>query len=144
MRFIVAAVSLLFLGLQVSANDPPTGLKIERRQVPPGCDDGETAQAGDFIKVHYTGRLLSGKEFDSSRNRGVPFDLTLGRSQVIKGWDEGLIGMCVGEHRTLTIPPDMGYGARGAGNAIPPNSHLEFDVEMINIIPGSGRKKTEL
>jgi len=94
--------------------------------------------------VHYTGKLLSGKEFDSSRNRGVPFDLTLGRGQVIKGWDEGLIGMCVGEQRTLTIPPDMGYGARGAGNAIPPNAHLVFDVEMINIIPGSGRKKTEL
>lgn len=80
------------------------------------------------------GTLQDGTEFDSSYNRGKPFSFTLGARQVIKGWDQGLLGMCEGERRTLTIPPELGYGASGAGGGkIPPNSVLIFDVEMMKI-----------
>lgn len=94
---------------------------------------GAEAKAGDRITVHYTGTLDDGTKFDSSRDRGQPFSFTLGRGQVIPGWDQGLVGMKAGGHRKLTIPPEEGYGARGAGGVIPPNATLEFDVEMIRI-----------
>jgi FKBP-type peptidyl-prolyl cis-trans isomerase len=94
---------------------------------------GAEAKAGDRVTVHYTGTLTDGTKFDSSRDRGQPFSFTLGRGQVIAGWDQGLIGMKTGGQRTLSIPPEEGYGARGAGNVIPPNATLEFDVEMIQI-----------
>ncbi len=94
---------------------------------------GAEAKAGDRVTVHYTGTLSDGSKFDSSRDRGQPFSFTLGRGQVIAGWDQGLIGMKTGGQRTLSIPPEEGYGARGAGNVIPPNATLEFDVEMIRI-----------
>ncbi|HEY2156012.1 MAG TPA: FKBP-type peptidyl-prolyl cis-trans isomerase [Isosphaeraceae bacterium] len=94
---------------------------------------GAEAKAGDRVTVHYTGTLSDGTKFDSSRDRGEPFSFTLGRGQVIAGWDQGLIGMKTGGQRTLSIPPEDGYGARGAGNVIPPNATLEFDVEMIGI-----------
>ncbi len=94
---------------------------------------GAEAKAGDRVTVHYTGTLTDGTKFDSSRDRGQPFSFTLGRGQVIPGWDQGLIGMKPGGQRTLSIPPEEGYGARGAGNVIPPNATLEFDVEMIRI-----------
>ena len=96
----------------------------------PGKGDG--AKDGDTLVVHYTGTLTDGKQFDSSRGR-APFEVTLGQRRVIAGWEQGLQGMKVGEKRKLTIPPDLGYGARGAGGAIPPNATLVFDVELLEI-----------
>ena len=94
---------------------------------------GVSPQAGQTAVVHYTGRLTNGSVFDSSRNRGQPFEFTIGRGQVIKGWDEGVASMKVGGQRTLTIPPDLGYGPRGAGGVIPPNATLVFDVELLDV-----------
>jgi peptidylprolyl isomerase len=91
------------------------------------------ALAGDIVWVHYTGKLTSGKVFDSSVGKGKPFKFTLGQGEVIKGWDEGIVGMKIGEKRQLTIPPELGYGDRGAGADIPPGATLMFDVEMIGI-----------
>jgi FKBP-type peptidyl-prolyl cis-trans isomerase len=94
---------------------------------------GPAAKAGDKIKVHYTGTLTNGTEFDSSRKRNQPFEFQLGKGAVIKGWDDGVVGMKVGGKRKLTIPPSLGYGARGAGGTIPPNATLLFDVELVEI-----------
>jgi len=95
---------------------------------------GAKAKKGDTISAHYTGWLKDGgKKFDSSRDRGKPITFKLGIGRVIKGWDEGLQGMKVGEQRQLIIPPKLGYGERGAGNVIPPNATLIFDVELVAI-----------
>lgn len=94
---------------------------------------GAVATAGHTVSVHYTGWLTNGTKFDSSVDRGQPFQFSLGAGQVIKGWDEGVAGMKIGEKRKLTIPSDLGYGARGAGNVIPPNATLIFDVELLGI-----------
>ncbi len=101
---------------------------------------GDLAEAGQTVSVHYTGWLHDpaaadnkGRKFDSSRDRGQPFQFPLGAGHVIQGWDVGVAGMKVGGHRTLTIPPEMGYGARGAGGVIPPNATLVFDVELIAV-----------
>ena len=94
---------------------------------------GAEAKKGDHIEVHYTGKLTDGTKFDSSVDRGVPFALTLGAGQVIPGWETGLLGMKVGEERTLTIPPELAYGERGFPGAIPPNATLIFEVKLVSI-----------
>lgn len=91
---------------------------------------GKKPQAGQTVSVHYEGRLENGKIFDSSYDRGTPIEFTLGAGQVIKGWDEGIALMNVGGEARLTIPPELGYGARGAGGLIPPNATLIFDVAL--------------
>jgi FKBP-type peptidyl-prolyl cis-trans isomerase FkpA len=96
---------------------------------------GTGAVDGDTLVVHYTGTLLDGKKFDSSHDRNQPFDVTLGQGRVIKGWEQGLQGMKPGEKRRLTIPPELGYGDRGAGGAIPPGATLIFEVELLEIRP---------
>lgn len=94
---------------------------------------GALATAGVQVDVHYTGWLTDGTKFDSSVDRGKPFSFSLGEGRVIKGWDQGVLGMKIGGKRKLTIPPDLGYGARGAGGVIPPNSTLVFEVELLGI-----------
>jgi FKBP-type peptidyl-prolyl cis-trans isomerase FkpA len=114
----------------------PSGLQYE--DTVPGT--GDEAAIGQRVKVHYTGWLYDptadkerGKKFDSSKDRGQPFSFGLGRGEVIRGWDEGVQGMKVGGTRVLTIPAEMGYGARGAGGVIPPNATLVFEVELLGV-----------
>lgn len=111
----------------------PNGLKYTDTKT----GDGSTATPGNKVSVHYTGWLYNngakGAKFDSSLDRGQPFQFTLGAHQVIAGWDEGVAGMKVGGKRTLIIPPELGYGARGAGGVIPPNATLMFDVELLGV-----------
>jgi peptidylprolyl isomerase len=107
----------------------PSGLQYEDITV----GNGPSPQPGQTVTVHYTGWLDDGKKFDSSLDRGQPFEFPLGQGRVIKGWDEGVAGMKVGGQRTLVIPPQMGYGARGAGGVIPPDATLIFDVELLEV-----------
>jgi FKBP-type peptidyl-prolyl cis-trans isomerase FkpA len=95
--------------------------------------DGVEAVTGRQVVVHYTGWLTDGSKFDSSLDRNQPFDFALGKGMVIRGWDEGVAGMKVGGKRKLTIPPQLGYGARGAGGVIPPNATLVFEVELLDV-----------
>jgi len=94
---------------------------------------GLEATPGHQVQVHYTGWLPNGRKFDSSHDRGTPLDFMLGAGQVIRGWDEGVAGMKIGGKRKLTIPANLGYGARGAGGVIPPNATLIFDVELLGV-----------
>ena len=114
----------------------PSGLQYEDTVV----GEGAEATAGQRVRVHYTGWLHDadaplnrGRKFDSSKDRGTPFSFGLGQGQVIGGWDEGVQGMKVGGTRVLIIPPELGYGARGAGGVIPPNATLVFDVELLGV-----------
>jgi FKBP-type peptidyl-prolyl cis-trans isomerase FkpA len=142
MRLAGATLALAMLAVVAPAGrsdaaneviEMPDGLKYTDIKT----GDGATAKAGNKVSVHYTGWLSNngakGKKFDSSVDRGQPFQFTLGAKQVIAGWDEGVAGMKVGGTRTLTIPPELGYGARGAPGAIPPNATLIFDVELLQV-----------
>jgi FKBP-type peptidyl-prolyl cis-trans isomerase len=113
----------------MAAIKTPSGLTIEDLVV----GTGDAAKSGQRVSVHYTGWTTDGKKFDSSKDRGQPFSFGLGRGEVIRGWDEGVAGMKVGGKRKLTIPPDLGYGSRGAGNVIPPNATLLFEVELLAV-----------
>jgi FKBP-type peptidyl-prolyl cis-trans isomerase FkpA len=106
-----------------------SGLVIEELVV----GEGAEAAAGQTVSVHYTGWLTDGTKFDSSKDRNEPFEFPLGRQHVIAGWDEGVQGMKIGGTRKLTIPPAIGYGARGAGGVIPPNATLVFEVELLGL-----------
>ena len=114
-------------------NTTASGLKFEDTVE----GTGATAQSGHSVSVHYTGWLYSngvaGTKFDSSKDRGEPFRFSLGGGQVIRGWDEGVAGMKIGGTRRLVIPPELGYGARGAGGVIPPNATLLFEVDLLGV-----------
>lgn len=114
-------------------NTTPSGLQYEDTV----AGSGSEAKAGDHVAVHYTGWLykdgVAGAKFDSSKDRGQPFRFPLGGGQVIRGWDEGVAGMKIGGTRKLVIPPELGYGARGAGGVIPPNATLLFEVELLGV-----------
>jgi len=139
--FVVFAVAFILLGGILSMapvfaqQETATASGLRYIEVKPGT--GAVAQAGQTAVVHYTGWLYQGgrkgMKFDSSRDRGQPFAFPLGAGRVIKGWDEGVAGMKAGGQRTLIIPPQLGYGPRGAGNVIPPNATLIFDVELIEL-----------
>ena len=134
-RPFYALTGALILAMTASASaetiTTPSGLQYRDEVV----GTGPEPKAGQKVSVHYTGWLdeggKPGKKFDSSRDRGTPFSFTLGAGQVISGWDTGVATMKIGGKRTLIIPPDQGYGARGAGGVIPPNATLIFDVELL-------------
>jgi FKBP-type peptidyl-prolyl cis-trans isomerase FkpA len=113
----------------MTSTTTPSGLIIE--DITEGS--GAEAAAGQMVSVHYTGWLTDGSKFDSSKDRNAPFEFPLGAHHVIAGWDEGVQGMKIGGVRKLTVPPDLGYGARGAGGVIPPNATLVFEVELLAI-----------
>ncbi len=115
--------------IQNNAQTMPNGLIVQDIAV----GQGKEAIAGSAVSVHYTGTLQNGTKFDSSLDRGQPFSFTLGQNSVIQGWEQGIIGMKEGGKRKLTIPPELGYGQAGAGNIIPPNATLLFDVELLQV-----------
>ena len=143
---LCALVATTFVGVAYPDEYKPADAKAvvktnqDLKMIDQKLGTGASAVAGKTVVVHYTGWLHDagakdnkGAKFDSSRDAGKPFDFPLGGGRVIKGWDQGVVGMKVGGQRTLIIPPDMGYGARGAGGVIPPNATLIFDVELIEV-----------
>jgi hypothetical protein len=151
MRLRITLIFLLTLSIALLAQtkkptkaadkkDGPTAVTGKPTTTPSGLEywdikkgSGKLAEKGKKVSVHYTGWLTDGKEFDSSRDAGEPIQFDLGTGQVIKGWDEGIAGMKVGGKRQLRIPPALGYGPRGFGSSIPPNSTLVFDVELMDV-----------
>ena len=143
-RLIISTTALALIGLTVyfifssQANSKEnnamitTASGLQYQDIKEG--NGDAVRAGDKVSVHYTGWLENGKKFDSSLDRGKPFEFTVGKGQVIAGWDEGLQGMKPGGKRKLVIPPQLGYGERGAGSVIPPNAALIFEVELVKIL----------
>ncbi|XP_050465625.1 FK506-binding protein 2 isoform X1 [Cataglyphis hispanica] len=125
------ALLLVVAIVALSGANPENGLKVDKMYMPEICD--VRSKKGDQLTMHYTGTLQDGSKFDSSLDRDQPFTFQLGVGQVIKGWDQGLLDMCVGEKRKLTIPPELGYGEKGAGNVIPGGATLTFEVELMNI-----------
>jgi FKBP-type peptidyl-prolyl cis-trans isomerase FkpA len=149
-RVTVLAIIPITAGCAMTSSDAPASVTqgiskldatqsgLQKSDVKQGT--GAEATIGHTVVVHYTGWLYDtskpdshGAKFDSSRDRGAPFRFDLGAGRVIKGWDQGVAGMKVGGERTLVIPPELGYGARGAGNVIPPNATLIFDVELLDV-----------
>ena len=133
---------LLLAGCPGDPGMPPGGSVPELRRIDDQVGTGALATAGSDVTVHYTGWLYEqtapdqrGRKFDSSRDRGEPFTFLLGAGQVIRGWDDGVAGMRVGGRRTLLIPAGYAYGRRGAGNVIPPNASLVFEVELLDVKP---------
>jgi FKBP-type peptidyl-prolyl cis-trans isomerase len=142
--FLFVTIFALASGMALAQGKPdtskPTAVKGAPTKTADGLEywdikvgSGPTATAGQTVTVNYTGWLTDGKKFDSSVDRGEPFKFHLGAGQVIKGWDEGVAGMKVGGKRQLRIPPDLGYGSRGAGGVIPANATLVFDVELLGV-----------
>jgi peptidylprolyl isomerase len=128
---LLATVSVFMTGCGEELTKHESGLEFRDETI----GAGESPEPGDTVVVHYTGTLASdGSKFDSSRDRGQPFSFTIGRGQVIQGWDIGVMDMKVGGRRILVIPAELGYGERGAGGAIPPNATLRFDVELLSIV----------
>ena len=133
---VVVLIIIIIVGVFVLSNKKGTkekimdnGLKIETLKE----GTGEESKNGDMVSVHYTGTLEDGTKFDSSLDRGTPFEFKLGAGRVIKGWDLGVLGMKIGEKRRLTIPSDLGYGPNGIPGAIPPNAILIFEIELLDI-----------
>merc|ERR1712216_235112 len=137
---IVCALCLVTIALASEVETFDETLKKEVITVEKKASCAHGAKAGDKLTMHYTGTIdpqsatgVKGKKFDSSLDRGTPFSFTLGQGQVIKGWDQGLVGICPGEKRKLVIPPALGYGTQGAGNAIPGGATLDFQVECLKV-----------
>ena len=131
------SILIIIVGLAAEIIDTESGLKIEIISKPTECE--RLVKKGDKLSMHYTGTLEDGKIFDGSRKLNKPIDFQIGVGQVIKGWDEGILGMCAGEKRKLIIPPELGYGKRGTQN-IPANATLYFDIELMDISDGPQKK----
>lgn len=137
-RFLTLGLALLLATAFVQAQEKKEGKEVTTKSglkyVELKEGTGDMPKKGDMVQVHYTGWLTNGKKFDSSVDRGKPFTFAIGEGEVIKGWDEGVMTMKVGGKRKLTIPPDLAYGKRGAGDGlIPPDSTLIFEVELLKI-----------
>ena len=128
----LAAVLFTLAAVSAEVKETESGLKVEYISKPDACD--KVARNGDMLSMHYVGTLESGAKFDSSYDRSEPFKFQIGVGQVIKGWEEGVLGMCVGEKRKLIVPPALGYGDKGAGDIIPGGATLYFEVELIEIL----------